>query len=510
MDKSNKGDIMRKILLILSFTLLTTPVMAACGGGTTTNYSLCKPSDGDTDWGTNYRTTMDSIDTQMKANEDDIDTNDTATALNTTHRTSNGSDHSFIDQDVTSGSTPTFTGTNITAAATATALVSNPTDCSAGNLANAIDAQGNLTCTDDKIGTLTNTKWCSSDGSEITCTEDAPAGSGDVTSVGDCTGGACYDGSSDGGTYSRIYDGDSHYVEFNPGNVTANRILTTRDAAGTLLISGDTLTGDVTATFDTDGSTAATIADSVTVTGWVLGTSSATQLTSPTLITNLIDTTGAADIDYGSADVTDHTFISDGGTVIVDGSLSSSGGSTAAGSLILKEDTDDGSNFYTVKGVATAADLSWILPSTNGTAGQVLEIASVSTNELTLEWDDDGGASSNKQICFIIDGGGSAVTTGAKAWVRAANSFTIGTMDITADQSGSCVIDLWKDTYANFPPDNSDSICDSGTCPTLSAAQKGQDSTLTSWTTSITAGDYIRANVDSCSTIEFVEVCIYE
>lgn len=38
-----------------------------------------------------------------------------------------------------------------------------------------------------------------------------------------------------------------------------------------------------------------------------------------TTIVNAIDTTGAADIDYGSADVTDHTFTSDGGTVILDG-----------------------------------------------------------------------------------------------------------------------------------------------------------------------------------------------
>lgn len=38
-----------------------------------------------------------------------------------------------------------------------------------------------------------------------------------------------------------------------------------------------------------------------------------------TTIVNAIDTTGAADIDYGSADVTDHTFVSDGGTVILDG-----------------------------------------------------------------------------------------------------------------------------------------------------------------------------------------------
>jgi len=39
-----------------------------------------------------------------------------------------------------------------------------------------------------------------------------------------------------------------------------------------------------------------------------------------TLNINLLDTTGAGDLDYGSADVTDHTFIADGGTAIIDGS----------------------------------------------------------------------------------------------------------------------------------------------------------------------------------------------
>ena len=34
-----------------------------------------------------------------------------------------------------------------------------------------------------------------------------------------------------------------------------------------------------------------------------------------------IDATGAVDMDYGSADVTDHTFISDGGTTVIDGSV---------------------------------------------------------------------------------------------------------------------------------------------------------------------------------------------
>jgi hypothetical protein len=40
----------------------------------------------------------------------------------------------------------------------------------------------------------------------------------------------------------------------------------------TVILSGDTFTGDVTATLDTDGSTALTIADSVAVSSWTLTT----------------------------------------------------------------------------------------------------------------------------------------------------------------------------------------------------------------------------------------------
>lgn len=87
------------------------------------------------------------------------------------------------------------------------------------------------------------------------------SGSGDVTGVGDCADGDCLDGSADGGTYIRIYDGDSNYLELNPGNITADRSIAFRDAAGTVLLSGDTLTGDITATFDTDGSTATALAN---------------------------------------------------------------------------------------------------------------------------------------------------------------------------------------------------------------------------------------------------------
>jgi len=69
------------------------------------------------------------------------------------------------------------------------------------------------------------------------------------------------------------------------------------------------------------------------------------------------------------------------------------------------------------------------------------------------------------------------------------------------------VIDVWKDTYANFPPTVADTI--TGTeKPTLSSASKNQDLTLSTWTTSITAGDWLRFNVDSASTVTRIALSI--
>jgi len=103
-------------------------------------------------------------------------------------------------------------------------------------------------------------------------------------------------------------------------------------------------------------------------------------------------------------------------------------------------------------------------------------------------------------IVYVIDGGGTEITDGEKGHLEIPFACTITQVDVLADQSGSIVIDIWKDTYANFPPTDADSIT-SSTPPTISSATKSQDSTLTSWTKSISAGDILAFNVDSCTTI---------
>lgn len=112
-----------------------------------------------------------------------------------------------------------------------------------------------------------------------------------------------------------------------------------------------------------------------------------------------------------------------------------------------------------------------------------------------------------RNITFVIDGGGSAITTGVKGDLTVPFGCTINQVTLLADQSGSIVIDIWKDTYANFPPTVADTITASAK-PTISAATKAQDGTLTGWTTSITAGDTLRFNVDSITTVTRVTLSL--
>jgi hypothetical protein len=72
---------------------------------------------------------------------------------------------------------------------------------------------------------------------------------------------------------------------------------------------------------------------------------------------------------------------------------------------------------------------------------------------------------------------------------------------IIADQVGSIVIDIWKDTLANYPPTDLDSMTGS-VQPTITADDQASGATLTGWDTTIDAGDVLYFNVDSCSTIQ--------
>lgn len=138
---------------------------------------------------------------------------------------------------------------------------------------------------------------------------------------------------------------------------------------------------------------------------------------------------------------------------------------------------------------STAAEQS----GTAGTAGQVLKSGGAAA---VGAYADDVTS-----IGITIDGGGSAIATGVKGYVNVPYACTILQATLTGDVSGSIVIDVWKLAFSTSAlPTVANTITAPATKPTLSSAKGAQDATLTGWTTSVSAGDTIGFNVDSCTT----------
>lgn len=131
-----------------------------------------------------------------------------------------------------------------------------------------------------------------------------------------------------------------------------------------------------------------------------------------------------------------------------------------------------------------------------GSNGQVLTADSAQATGLKWAQRDTG-----VQVVFYAPTNGMQVD-----WVAPCDG-TITRWTALGDASGSAVIDIWKDTYANFPPTVADTIT-AAAKPTISAATKGQSSTLTGWTTSFSKGDIFRFNVDSVSGLSRLALAI--
>jgi len=156
---------------------------------------------------------------------------------------------------------------------------------------------------------------------------------------------------------------------------------------------------------------------------------------------------------------------------------------------------------YTAKGqirVATADNTSANL--TVGTNAQKLVADSNQTEG--VDWVDD-------TVGFnIVIGSGLAVpATGVMGYFEVPFKMTVTSVRLVADASGSAVVDIWKDTYANFPPTDADTVT-SATPPTITTAVKMEDSTLTNWTKTWNAGDWIGINLDSVTTCKQITLSI--
>lgn len=106
---------------------------------------------------------------------------------------------------------------------------------------------------------------------------------------------------------------------------------------------------------------------------------------------------------------------------------------------------------------------------------------------------------------------GAAITTGIKGDLFVPFACTITQVTLLADQNTGATafqLDIWKDTFANYPPTVADTITASNKPVISIGASKGQNNTLTGWNVNIAAGDILRFNVDTTSTVTRVQIGI--
>lgn len=127
----------------------------------------------------------------------------------------------------------------------------------------------------------------------------------------------------------------------------------------------------------------------------------------------------------------------------------------------------------------------------------------VKANSSISAWRGAGSAPFTTVNITLTQTSGSSLDVGV--WIDAHfdNAYTLAAVGLYANASGSVVVDLWKDIEANFPPTVADTmIGGGGTKPTLSSAVFNSSVSLAGWaSTSFAAGDVLRVNVDSASSI---------
>jgi hypothetical protein len=109
-----------------------------------------------------------------------------------------------------------------------------------------------------------------------------------------------------------------------------------------------------------------------------------------------------------------------------------------------------------------------------------------------------GALNNRADIEFVIDGGGVAITTGVKGYLRVPWVANIAFWVLMADQAGSIVVDVFRAN--NSVP--SVSMIGGGNKPTLSASQYSGAITPGGWTSTLFAiNDWIGFNVVSAITV---------
>ncbi len=297
---------------------------------------------------------------------------------------------------------------------------------------------------------------------------------------------------------------------------------------GASSISNADLTGDVT----TSGTVATTIAANAVTTAKILDANVTLAKIANAAASSKLVGSGASGSGAPYVELTVGTGLSVSGTTLSatgSGGTVTTTGSPASGNLTKFTGAGSISNADLTGDVTTSGTVATTIA--NG-AVTLAKIANAAANSKVVGSGASGSGAAYSELTLgthlsmasttlnatiptalgiTIDGGGIAITTGVKGYLSVPFACTITANTLLSTDAaatvGSIVIDIWKDTYANYPPTIADTITASAK-PTLSSANKSTDSTLTGWTVAVAAGDVLAFNVDSATTVTRVTLVL--
>lgn len=196
--------------------------------------------------------------------------------------------------------------------------------------------------------------------------------------------------------------------------------------------------------------------------------------------------------------------ISDGdkGDITVSGSGSTWNIDNGAVTLARQADVSTGTVFYRKTAgtgspeVQTLATLKTDLGLTGTNSGDQTSIVGITGTKAEFNTSVTDGdilyvGDQRDTFGITVDGSGAVLTTGSKGFRYIEQNCTIIGWSVVADTTGSIVFDVKKSGVSIAGTEK----------PTLSSQQSNSDTSLSTWTTSLSLGDIIELSIDSASTI---------
>jgi len=120
-----------------------------------------------------------------------------------------------------------------------------------------------------------------------------------------------------------------------------------------------------------------------------------------------------------------------------------------------------------------------------------------------------GGGGGGQSIGAHFDGMGSIVLVNTIVYFRAKSAMTITGWSIVAEgTSPTCTLDIWKIATGTALPTVSDTITASAK-PALASGNAVKSTTLTGWTTAVSADDIFAIKVDACDAATKISLTLY-